>query len=307
MSKYRDSGQRRTTRFRHLVEGDDILMMPAIHDVLSARFAEQAGFEAITSAGYGTAATLLGQPDVALVTQTEFADHYARVCDAVSIPVFGDADTGFGNTTNTARTTRLYERAGLAGMLIEDQVFPKRCGHMAGKEVVSTDEMVAKLKAALDARQDTDFVIMARTDALAVHGMDEAIDRMALYREVGADMLFVEAPRDTEQMRRLCRELDGPCVANMVEGGLTPIMPLDQLREIGFAVVIYAVGATQVMAHAVRDYLTFLKSEGASLGYHGEMIAFEEFVEAVGLSDLRERERGYEDFAQSFATSNGPP
>ncbi len=297
------AGERRTTRFRRLVESDEILLMPAIHDALSARFAEQAGFEAITAAGYGTAATLLGRPDVSLVTQTEFANHYSRVCESVSIPVFGDADTGFGHTTNAARTTRLYERTGLAGLLIEDQVFPKRCGHMSGKAVVPVEEMVAKLKAVLDAREDPDFVIMARTDALAVHGIDEALERMALYREVGADLLFVEAPRDREQMARLCRELDGPCAANMVEGGLTPLMPLDQLRELGFAVVIYAVGLTQVMAHAARDYLTFLKSQGTSLDYGGGMIAFEEFIETVGLNELRERERWYDEFAQNLASA----
>ena len=301
MAKMADAGERRTTRFRDLVESDEILLMPAIHDVLSARLAEQAGFQAITSAGYGTAATLLGKPDISLVTQTEFAEHYARVCDAVSIPVLGDADTGFGNTTNAARTTRLFERAGLAGMLIEDQVFPKRCGHMAGKEVVPAGEMVAKLKAVLDARHDQDFIIMARTDALAVHGIDEAIDRMALYREVGADLLFVEAPHNADQMRRLCRELDGPCVANMVEGGLTPVMPLDQLRELGFAVVIYAVGVTQVMARAARHYLAFLKSEGTSLDYGGDMIVFEEFIESVGLNELRELERLYDEFARDLA------
>jgi len=185
---------RNSTRFKQLINDPEILLLPGVHDVLSARIGAQAGFKALTGGGYSASATLLGQPDTSQLSLTEMADHYARMCDCVDVPFFGDGDTGFGNVTNVARTVRAYERAGLAGMFIEDQVFPKRCGHMAGKAVIPAHEMVAKLKAALDARHDPDFVIMARTDANAVNGLDDALERMALYREVGADLLFVEAP-----------------------------------------------------------------------------------------------------------------
>jgi methylisocitrate lyase len=291
------SSMRKTSRFRQLVEAPEILLLPGAQDALSARIAEQAGFPAITAGGYCASATLLGQPDTSQLSLTEMADFYARICDAVELPVFGDGDTGFGNMTNAARTVRLYERAGLAGMFIEDQVFPKRCGHMAGKSVIPTEEMVGKLKAALDARDDPDFVLMARTDALAVHGLDEALERMAIYREVGADLLFVEAPRSVDDMRRICRELDGPCLANMIDGGKTPVLPLAELATLGFAVVTYALSPTYVMAKAARDFLRHLASEGSSLGYQDRMTTFDEFNEMIGLARLRDREGRYIDDA----------
>lgn len=281
---------RKTTRFRELVTAPEILLLPGVHDVLSARIAEQAGFQAITCGGYATSATLLGEPDTSQLSLTEMADHYARLCDATSIPVFGDGDTGFGNATNAARVVRLYERAGLAGMFIEDQVFPKRCGHMAGKDVIAPEDMVAKLKGALDARTDPDFVIMARTDANAVHGLDDAIERMAMYREAGADLLFVEAPRDVAEMTRICAELDGPCMANMIEGGQTPVLGLDELSAVGFSVVTYPVAATYVIAKAVRALMTHIAKHGTTVGFDDDMMRFDEFNAIVGLGALRNRE-----------------
>ncbi|MEX2298530.1 MAG: isocitrate lyase/PEP mutase family protein, partial [Dongiaceae bacterium] len=191
---------KRTTRLRQLIEADPILMLPGAHDALSARIAEQAGFQAVTCGGYASSASLLGAPDVGQLSMSEMADVYARLCDAVAIPVFADADTGYGNTTNVARTLRAYERAGVAGLFIEDQVSPKRCGHMQGKQVVPPVEMMAKLKAALDARQDADLVLMARTDARAIEGIDAAIERANLYLETGVDLIFVEAPQSIEEM-----------------------------------------------------------------------------------------------------------
>ncbi len=284
---------RRTTEFRKLVESSDILMLPGAHDVLSGRIAEQIGFKAIICGGYSISATLLGAPDTSQLSQTEMADHYRRMCDQVSIPVFGDGDTGFGGIINVARTVRLYEGAGLAGMFLEDQVFPKRCGHMQGKDVISADEMAAKINAALDARVDSDFVIMARTDALAVHGLDAAIDRMSLCRELGADLLFVEAPRSVDDMQRICAELDGPCFANMIEGGLTPVLPSPELAGLGFAVAAFALGTTYVVAKAVQDYMNHLMDHKTSAGYENAMLDFDEFNEMIGLQQLREFEMKY--------------
>ncbi|VAW12385.1 Methylisocitrate lyase [hydrothermal vent metagenome] len=281
---------RKTTLFKQLINDPEILLLPGIHDVLSARIGEAAGFKAMTGGGYSASATLIGQPDTSQLSLTEMADHYSRICDCIEVPFFGDGDTGFGNVTNVARTVRAYERAGLAGMFIEDQVFPKRCGHMAGKDVIPAAEMIAKLKAALDARRDPDFVIMARTDANAVNGLDDALERMALYREAGADLLFVEAPRNIDEMRRICTELNGPNLANMIEGGATPVLPLDELARIGFAAVTYPVAATFVVAKAMQAFMAHMAKHGTSLGFDPEMLRFDQFNEIIGLKGLRDRE-----------------
>ena len=202
---------RRTTRLKQLIDAPDILVMPGVHDALGARLAEAAGFAAVTAGGYGATATLLGQPDSSQLSLTELSEMYSRLCDATTLPLLADADTGFGNVTNVARTVRLYGKAGVAGLFIEDQVFPKRCGHMAGKTVVPRAEWLAKIESALDARSDPDLVIMARTDALAVNGLDDAIERAQLAREAGANLLFVEAPTNVEQMRRICASLSAVC------------------------------------------------------------------------------------------------
>jgi 2,3-dimethylmalate lyase len=291
---------RRTTRFRRLVEASDILVLPGIQDALTAKIAEKAGFEAITCGGYSTTASLLGKPDTSQLGVIEMADHYARICDAVEVPVFADGDTGFGNVTNVRRTMRAYERAGVAGLFIEDQIFPKRCGHMAGKAVVPVEEMVAKLKAALDARQDDDLVIMARTDALAVNGIDDAIERGQIYREVGADMIFVEAPRDAEQMLRICREIEGPCMANNIEGGLTPLLPASRLQEIGYAMVAHPVMTSYAVAAIVSRLMRTLRETGTTASMEGELLDFEGFNALVGLPELREAEQKDLDFAREF-------
>ena len=281
---------RKTTLFRKLINDAEILLMPGVHDTLSARVGEQAGFKSMTAGGYSTSATLLGEPDTSQLSLTEMADHYARLCDAVDVPFFGDGDTGFGNVTNVQRSVRMYERSGLSGMFIEDQVFPKRCGHMAGKEVIPAVEMIAKLKAALDARQDPDFVIMARTDANAVNGLDDAIERMLLYREAGADLLFIEAPKNESEMRRICDEVEGPHLANMIEGGVTPVLPLSVLQDIGFAVATYPVAATYVVAKAMNNFMTYLLEHGTTVGFDSEMYNFDDFNEIVGLKSLRYNE-----------------
>lgn len=287
-----------TKRLRNLIEAPEILVMPGVHDALTARIAAAEGFSALTCGGYSISATLLGEPDTAQLSLSEMADHYARLVDAVSIPVFADADTGFGNVTNVMRTVRAYERAGAAGLFMEDQVFPKRCGHMPGKAVVPVAEMVGKLKAALDAREDSDFVVMARTDALAVHGIDDAIERAQIYREVGADALFVEAPRTEEEMRRICREVPGPCLANNVEAGASPVLPAARLQEIGYAITTNPVAATYAVAFAVGEMMRALRRDGTTDGVRDRLIAFDDFNALVGLAPLRDREQRYLDYSR---------
>ncbi len=288
---------KRTTRFRHLVEAPEILILPGVADALTAKVAERAGAQAITCGGYAATASLLGRPDTSLLTMAELADHYARIADVVDIPLFADGDTGFGNVTNVARTTRAYERAGVAGFFIEDQVFPKRCGHMAGKAVVPVEEMVAKLKAALDARQDPDMVIMARTDANAVEGIDRAIERALTYKEVGADLLFVEAPTSLEEMRRIPAALKTPCLANNVEGGQTPIIPAPELQGMGYAVTVYPVAICYAIAHAADRLMRTILSQGTTVPMNDSMITFDTFNALVGLPEVRRLEQDYARFA----------
>jgi methylisocitrate lyase len=291
---------RRTTRFRRLIEDKEILVLPGAHDALAARLIEQAGFAALTAGGYSATATLLGQPDTGQLSMTEMADFYARVCDNVSLPVFADADTGYGNVTNVARTVRAYERAGVAGLFVEDQVAPKRCGHMAGKAVIPAEEMVGKVKAALDARVDPDLVIMARTDALTVNGLDDAIERAQLYREAGADLIFVESPRNVAEMRRICSEIDAPLLANNVEAGLSPILPAAELQKIGYAAVAFPVAATYAVARAVGELMATLKRDGTTAAYRRRMLSFDEFNALVGLPALRRAEAEKQDFARAL-------
>ncbi|MCK6452002.1 MAG: isocitrate lyase/PEP mutase family protein [Alphaproteobacteria bacterium] len=290
---------RRTTRFRRLMEAKEILVLPGAHDALAARIIEQAGFQALTAGGYSATATLLGQPDTGQLSMTEMADFYARLCDATSLPLFADADTGYGNVTNVARTVRAYERAGVAGLFVEDQVAPKRCGHMAGKAVIPAEEMVAKVKAALDARRDPDLVIMARTDALTVTGLDDAIARAQLYREAGADLIFVESPRGVAEMRRICREIDAPLMANNVEAGLTPILSAAELQKIGYAVVAFPVAATYAVARTLSELYAALRKDGTTVAYRRRMMTFDEFNARVGLPELRRQEAEKQDFARA--------
>src|SRR5579871_1083380 len=230
---------RRTARFRQLIEAPEILLLPGAHDALSLKLIERAGFHAATCGGYSATASLIGQPDVAQLGMSEMAEMYARLCDTSELPLLADADTGYGGPTNVARTVRAYERAGVAALFIEDQVSPKRCGHMDGKRVVPATEMVAKLKAALDAR--------------TVEGLSAAIERAELYRETGADLLFVEAPQTVEELRRVCSEIAGPCLANNVEGGKTPLLSAHELEEMGFASVTWPVSASYAIAHALGE------------------------------------------------------
>jgi 2-methylisocitrate lyase-like PEP mutase family enzyme len=284
---------KRTAHLRKLIEDEEILMMPVAHDALCARIAEQSGFKAIFTAGYANSAALLGMPDISLLTLTEMVEVASRVADAVSIPVFADGDTGHGSIANVMRTVQQFEKAGVAGLFIEDQVQPKRCGHMAGKQVIAPREMVSKIKAALDARQDPDFIIMARTDAIAVNGIDDAIKRANLYKDAGVDLIFVEAPESVEQMRRIIREVDAHHMVNMLPGGRTPLLNARELQEIGYSAVAYATACTYTIAKAVRELFESLHKTGTTAGFEDRMMSFDEFNRLVGLERIREQEEAF--------------
>ena len=286
---------KKTTRFRELINAPEILMLPVAHDALSALAIAEAGFRALSVAGYGSAGSLLGLPDIGLLTATEMLTHYAHIVSRVDVPVMVDIDTGFGDVNNVIRTVRGVERLGAAALFIEDQTYPKRCGHMAGKSVVPVEEYLPKLKAALWAREDPDFVIMARTDAAAVYGIDEAIRRARLYAETGADMVFVEAVTTVEDMRKVNASLAVPVMANMIEGGRTPFLPAAELQELGYAVVAYPCASVFTAVRALRNWAGHLKANGTSAGFAGPdtMLDFEEYFRFIGAADIREREKQF--------------
>jgi methylisocitrate lyase len=284
---------KKTTLFKKLILDKEILVMPGAYDATSARIIEKAGFKSVTLGGYPTSACILGRPDLSLLTLTEMVTHTRNIVEAVDIPVFTDGDTGHGNTLNVMRTVREFEKAGAAGMFIEDQLFPKRCGHMEGKQVIEADDMVAKLKAAVDARMDQDFVIMARTDALGVNGIDDAIERANRYRSAGADLIFVEAPTTREQMLRINREINAPTKVIQLEGGKTPMMTVKELEEIGYNVVVYPISALYAAAWAVKQAMDELMAKGTTAGCMDRMIHFHEFNELMDLSNLRKKENSF--------------
>lgn len=284
---------KKTSVLKNLIADPEILLIPVVHDPLCARIAEQAGMKAVFSAGYSNSAAYLGKPDVSLMSLPEMVSCASRIVDAVSIPIFADGDTGYGNVTNVIRTVEQYEKAGVAGIFIEDQVFPKRCGHMEEKRVIPDGEMVAKIRAAVDAKKDPDLVIMARTDAIAVEGIEEAIRRANLYSEAGADLLFVEAPETIEHMRRICSEVKGPTFANNLPGGKSPYLTAKELQDIGYAVVADATSCTYVIAKAVRELFTEMARNGSAATCIDRMILFDEFNQLVGLPEIRKRERDY--------------
>jgi methylisocitrate lyase len=281
---------KKTTLLKKYIADPEILVIPGVHDPLCAKIAQKVGFKAVFLSGYASSAALLGAPDVGLLTLTEMVDCARRIVEAVDVPVFADGDTGHGNVTNVGRTMRQFERAGVAGIFFEDQVSPKRCGHMAGKQVVPPAEMVARIRAAVDARVDPDLIIMARTDALAINGIEDAMGRMRRYVEAGADMAFIEAPQTVEQMRRVAAEIAAPSMANMVPGGRTPILPAKELEQIGFACVAYPTALTYVVARAASDLLEHLQRTGTTEGIEDRMMKFDEFNALVGLPELRARE-----------------
>jgi methylisocitrate lyase len=296
---------KKTTLFRKLMLDKEIFVIPGCHDALSAKIVELVGFKAVTMGGYAASAASLAKPDVSLLTLTEYVNIARNIVQAVDLPLFVDGDTGHGNVTNVGRTVRVFENAGVAALFIEDQVFPKRCGHMEGKQIIPTAEMVAKVKAAVDARVDEDLVIMARTDAIAVYGIDDAIERANLYREAGADLIFVEAPRSVEEMKRINKNVDAPTLAIQIEGGKTPLLTTKDLQEIGFNVVVYPNATVYATAWALKGLWETLKKEGTTRSFTDRMIDFDDFNTLVGLDKIRELESFYyRDLFESLQEKN---
>ncbi len=287
-------------RLRELLGSGETIVAPGAFDPLAARCVEEAGFDAVYMTGFGTAAALLGLPDVGLVTMTEMADNAARIAACVDIPVIADADTGYGNPVSVIRTVGAYEAAGVAGLHLEDQVAPKKCGHLDGKLVISADEMVQKIRAAVDARVSENFVIIARTDAVAVEGLDRAIERARLYREAGADVLFVEAVRTDAEAETVARAFpDVPLLFNWAEGGKTPPIGLDRLKELGYRIVIFPIGTLLAATSAMRAILREIAVAGTPAAALPGLPSFAEFVDFIGLPEVHAAEQRY--------TSPDPP
>jgi len=272
---------KRTTRLKALLAARSATILPGTPNALFARVIAAQGFAALYVTGAGIANMSFGVPDIGLVTVTELADHVAAIVDAVDVPILADADTGFGNALNVGRTVRQLERAGAAGIQIEDQVFPKKCGHFSGKQVIACSEMVAKIKAAADARSDPSLQIVARTDARAIEGIDGGVARAQAYVEAGADVTFVEAPRDARELERIASEIPVPQIANMVFGGLTPPLPQRELARLGFGAVLYANAALQAALKSVTDLMASLKRNGSLAQVAERLAGFEERQQAV--------------------------
>lgn len=272
-----------------------VIVLPGVYDALTAKLAERVGFKIIVHTGYATAASLLGQPDVGLVSFKEMCDRVASIARAVRIPVMSDADTGYGNPINVYRTVKEYIRAGAAGLFIEDQVWPKRCGHMSGKQIISAEEMVAKIKAAVDAKddEDADFVVGARTDAIATDGIDEAIERAKSYSKAGADFVYIEAYESIEQMEKAVERVEPPLVLNLIEGGKTPIVSVKQAEEMGFKIVAFPLTALWATTNAVTNTLQILKETGSAQSCLSELTTWAEFNEIIGLPEIKEMEDKY--------------
>jgi 2-methylisocitrate lyase-like PEP mutase family enzyme len=269
-------------RIRDAIASDTVLM-PGVYDALTARIAARVGFDVIFISGYSVSAARLGEPDFGFLTQTEMADAARSVCRVSEAPVIVDADTGYGNAVNVLRTVRELQDAGAAGVFLEDQVWPKKCGHMAGKLVIETEEHAAKIRAAVDARGERDLFVVARTDARQPLGLEAAIDRCLAYKEAGADALFVEAPQSVEELERIAEALPGPLVANMIERGMTPHLTRSQLRDLGYALIVCPLAALFAAANAVTDVLTELRDQETTRGAYDRMLGFDEFNALVDL------------------------
>ncbi|MBN1343582.1 MAG: isocitrate lyase/PEP mutase family protein [Phycisphaerae bacterium] len=276
------------TALRRLLEGPKLIMAPGAPDALTARLIEQAGFPAAYMTGFGATATLIGCPDVGLLTQTEMTTHARNIVRAVSIPVIADADTGYGGPANVERTVKEYLQAGVAAIHLEDQILPKRCGHMAGIKLVPDDDMLRRLECALAARGDDDLVIIGRTDALAAVGLEEAIRRARRYREAGVDLVFVDAIKRIDDARAVAQAVEGPLMMSVVEGNETATLTPDAIEQMGFALALYPLSALLTAAGAIRDVLAALKESGTTNALADGMLTYAEFSEVVRLDRFRE-------------------
>jgi 2,3-dimethylmalate lyase len=293
MEAHKKSAERPTTALRRLLQREQALMSAGVFGPMPAKLAEQAGFEAVYMAGGGTALARAGVADLGLVTLTEMVDNAAAIVRSVSVPVIADADTGFGNQLNVQRTVREYERAGVAGIHIEDQVFPKRCGQLEGKSVISLDDAVQKIRAAVDARLDPDFMIIARCDALAIEGMDQVIRRGEAYLEAGADMIFIESPRSIEEIAEIPRRLPAQHLFNMSASGKTPTLSVDDVTRLGYRLMILPNFTTLAAIKAMAEVLEEIKRTGTVAGIVDKCATFKEFTALGGLPELQAAEQRF--------------
>jgi methylisocitrate lyase len=285
---------KKTTRLRNLLKNPGIIVAPGAHNAFTARIIEQTGgFQAVYMTGSGATMSLIGEPDVGLLTMTEMVTQARNIANAVDLPVIADADTGYGNAINVVRTVREYERAGVAGIHIEDQITPKKCGHFEGKQIVSQNEMVGKIKAAVDAREDPDFVLIARTDARAVLGFEETIKRARVYEEVGADVIFFEAPQSLEELKIIAQSINAPLLVNMDEGTKTPLLTVRELEEMGYKIVIFPRSAPCAAAKTIQELMQLLKETGTTQGFSDRIVTFEGRNSITGLSRYDEMEKRY--------------
>jgi len=268
-------------------------VIPGVYDALGAKIAQKVGFDAMFQTGYGTSATLFGMPDFGFIGATETVDNARRICRAVSVPVIVDSDTGYGNALSVWKLVKELESAGASGIFLEDQRWPKRCGHMQGKDVVSQEEYTEKLGAAIDARESKDFIIVARTDARATKGLDEAIERGKQNKKTGADVVFVEAPRSIEEMKRIGKEINAPLVANMIEGGATPLRSAETLSKMGFNIILYPLSVLYANTFATMNILQELKKTGNTSKYKQKVVNFDQFNDLVELPKFRKMEKKY--------------
>lgn len=280
-------------QLRKLLNSPGIIRAPGAYDAWSARLVEMAGFPAVYMTGYGVSASVIGQPDIGLLTMTEMVAQARNMAAVLSVPLIADGDNGYGGVLNVVRTVREYEAAGVAAIQLEDQVLPKRCGHMEGKQLVPKAEMVSKVRAAVHARKDPDFVIIARTDARAVNGFDDAVERALAYGEAGADVIFFEAPQSEEEMTTVAKTIRQPLLANMVEHGKTPFLTGERLAAIGYKIVIYPVSTLYAVTQAVTDMLAALKGADTTAVCRERMVKFPEFNELIGLAKARELEKSF--------------
>jgi 2,3-dimethylmalate lyase len=279
---------------RERFEAGEMVLAPGCYDALGARLVEEAGFSAAYMTGFGSTASRLGRPDIGLMTLSEMVDNARRITQAVDIPVIADADTGYGNSINVIRTVREYEAAGVAAIHLEDQVTPKKCGHMDGKQLVPAAEMAAKVSAAVAARRSGDLLIIARTDARAVEGLDAALQRARIYRDAGADVLFVEAPQSEAEIEAVARTFtDVPLLFNYAEGGKTPAVSHDFLRALGFKLVIFPLTILLSATAAIRSALARVKADGTPIELVPSLLGFDEFLEFIGMDEIRDLERRF--------------
>ncbi len=276
-----------------LADANDIIILPGVYDALTAKIAEDVGFETAFQTGYGTSASLLGMPDFGFLNAGETLENAKRIINSVNIPILVDIDTGYGNPLNVWKIVKDLERIGAKGIFLEDQVWPKRCGHMTGKTVISKEEYILKLHAAIDAREDNEFIIVARTDSLAQFGIEEAIERGKEYKRIGADVIFIEAPKTIDQMELITKEIKAPLLANMIEEGITPNLTADQLRKMGFKMVVFPLSALYSATFAIKQTLQTLKKTGTTKELKNKMITFQEFNDLVNLSAYSKLEKKY--------------